>query len=282
MTATILNRGTENQTGGVGRIARVTGPVVDIEFPADSMPDMYNMLKTEVELGGETTTLTLEVSLHIGDGMVRAISMQPTDGLVRGAQVRNTGGPISVPVGDVTKGHVFNTIGEVLNLKEGEQLDIKERWPIHRPSPPFDALEAKTEMFETGIKVIDLLTPYVQGGKIGLFGGAGVGKTVLIQEMIARVARDHQGVSVFAGVGERTREGNDLIEEMAESGVLPQTALVFGQMDEPPGTRLRVALAGLTMAEYFRDVQNQDVLFFIDNIFRFTQAGSEVSTLLGR
>src|SRR4051794_39990598 len=183
MTATILNRGTENETGGVGRIARVTGPVVDIEFPADSMPDMYNMLKTEVALGGETTTLTLEVALHIGDGMVRAISLQPTDGLVRGAQVRDTGGPISVPVGDATKGHVFNALGECLNLEEGEELDVQERWGIHRQAPAFDQLEAKTEMFETGIKVIDLLTPYVQGGKIGLFGGAGVGKTVLIQEM---------------------------------------------------------------------------------------------------
>src|SRR3954449_6417110 len=282
MTATILNRGTENQTGGVGRIARVTGPVVDIEFPADSMPDMYNMLKTEVELGGEPTTLTLEVALRIGDGMVRAISMQPTDGLVRGSQVRDTGGPITVPVGDVTKGHVFNMLGEPLNLEEGEVLDVKERWGIHRKAPNFDELESKTEMFETGIKVIDLLTPYVQGGKIGLFGGAGVGKTVLIQEMIYRVANNHSGVSVFAGVGERTREGNDLIGEMTETGVINQTALVFGQMDEPPGTRLRVALSALTMAEYFRDVQGQDVLLFIDNIFRFTQAGSEVSTLLGR
>ena len=226
--------------------------------------------------------LSLEVAQHIGDGMVRAIALQPTDGLVRGAQVRDTGSPITVPVGDVTKGHVFNMLGEALNLEEGEELDVKERWSIHRKAPDFDQLEAKTEMFETGIKVIDLLTPYVQGGKIGLFGGAGVGKTVLIQEMIARVAKDHGGVSVFAGVGERTREGNDLIAEMEEAGVIGQTALVFGQMDEPPGTRLRVALSALTMAEYFRDVQNQDVLLFIDNIFRFTQAGSEVSTLLGR
>src|SRR3954464_11875867 len=282
MTATIENRATENTVGGVGRIARVTGPVVDIEFPPDSMPDMYNMLTTEVELSGEKHTLTLEVALHIGDGMVRAISMQPTDGLVRGAQVQDSGGPISVPVGDVTKGHVFNALGQPLNLEEGEKLEITERWGIHRKAPAFDQLESKTEMFETGIKVIDLLTPYVQGGKIGLFGGAGVGKTVLIQEMIARVAKDHGGVSVFAGVGERTREGNDLIAEMTEAGVIGQTALVFGQMDEPPGTRLRVALSALTMAEYFRDVQNQDVLLFIDNIFRFTQAGSEVSTLLGR
>jgi F-type H+-transporting ATPase subunit beta len=275
-------RGTQHEAGGVGRIARVTGPVVDIEFPSDSMPDMYNMLTTQLELGGDTRTLTLEVALHIGDGMVRAISMQPTDGLVRGASVQDTGGPITVPVGDVTKGHVFNTLGDCLNLEENETLEVKERWGIHRKAPDFDQLESKTEMFETGIKVIDLLTPYVQGGKIGLFGGAGVGKTVLIQEMIARVAKDHGGVSVFAGVGERTREGNDLIEEMKDAGVIGQTALVFGQMDEPPGTRLRVALSALTMAEYFRDVQSQDVLLFIDNIFRFTQAGSEVSTLLGR
>ena len=213
---------------------------------------------------------------------MRAIALKPTDGLVRGQEVRDTGGPITVPVGDVTKGKVFNVIGEVLNLKEGEKIEITERWPIHRKPPAFDQLESKTELFETGIKVIDLLTPYVLGGKIGLFGGAGVGKTVLIQEMIQRVAQDHGGVSVFAGVGERTREGNDLIAEMEEAGVFDKTALVFGQMDEPPGTRLRVALSALTMAEYFRDVQNQDVLLFIDNIFRFTQAGSEVSTLLGR
>jgi F-type H+/Na+-transporting ATPase subunit beta len=282
MTATVNDEKTEQEAGGVGRVARVIGPVVDVEFAIDDMPEMYNALHVDLELGGDKRTLTLEVAQHIGDGMVRAISMQLADGLVRGAPVTDTGGPITVPVGDVTKGHVFNTIGDCLNLKEGEELDITERWPIHRNAPAFDQLEPKTEMFHTGIKVIDLLTPYVQGGKIGLFGGAGVGKTVLIQEMIARVARDHQGVSVFAGVGERTREGNDLIEEMTESGVIAQTALVFGQMDEPPGTRLRVALAGLTMAEYFRDVQQQDVLLFIDNIFRFTQAGSEVSTLLGR
>jgi F-type H+-transporting ATPase subunit beta len=282
MTATVNDTDVDQAELADGRVARVIGPVIDIEFPTDSIPDMYNALKVDVLLGDDERTLTLEVSLHIGDGMVRAISMQPTDGLVRGAPVRNTGGPISVPVGDVTKGHVFNTIGECINLKEGERLEVKERWPIHRSAPAFDTLEAKTEMFETGIKVIDLLTPYVLGGKIGLFGGAGVGKTVLIQEMIARVALDHQGVSVFAGVGERTREGNDLITEMTESEVIHQTALVFGQMDEPPGSRLRVALSALTMAEYFRDVQGQDVLLFIDNIFRFTQAGSEVSTLLGR
>jgi len=266
---------------GTGRVARVIGPVVDIEFPADSMPAIFNALHVDVTLSGEKRMLTLEVAQHIGDNLVRAISMQPTDGMVRGASVSDTGSAISVPVGDVTKGHVFNTLGESLDVPTSS-LDIKERWPIHRTAPAFDQLESKTEMFETGIKVIDLLTPYVRGGKIGLFGGAGVGKTVLIQEMIYRVAEDHDGVSVFAGVGERTREGNDLIDEMTESGVIDKTALVFGQMDEPPGTRLRVALSALTMAEYFRDVQKQDVLLFIDNIFRFTQAGSEVSTLLGR
>ncbi|MER5179882.1 F0F1 ATP synthase subunit beta [Streptomyces sp. NPDC002896] len=273
---------TVETAAATGRVARVIGPVVDVEFPVDAMPEIYNALHVEVAdpaNAGEKKTLTLEVAQHLGDGLVRTISMQPTDGLVRQAPVTDTGSAISVPVGDFTKGKVFNTIGEVLNVDETYE---GERWPIHRKAPNFDQLESKTEMFETGVKVIDLLTPYVKGGKIGLFGGAGVGKTVLIQEMIYRVANNHDGVSVFAGVGERTREGNDLIEEMSESGVIDKTALVFGQMDEPPGTRLRVALAGLTMAEYFRDVQKQDVLFFIDNIFRFTQAGSEVSTLLGR
>ncbi|WP_281965666.1 F0F1 ATP synthase subunit beta [Serinicoccus marinus] len=282
MTATTEAPSTEQTQGAVGRLARIIGPVVDVEFPPGQMPALYNLLTTQVEVGGDTKNVNLEVAQDIGDNMVRAISLQPTDGLVRGAQVQDTGGPITVPVGDVTLGHVFNATGDVLDLPEGETLEVNERWGIHRQAPPFDQLESKTQMFETGIKVIDLLTPYVQGGKIGLFGGAGVGKTVLIQEMIARVARDHGGVSVFAGVGERTREGNDLIVEMEEAGVLGQTALVFGQMDEPPGTRLRVALSALTMAEYFRDVQKQDVLLFIDNIFRFTQAGSEVSTLLGR
>ncbi len=267
---------------GVGRVSRVIGPVVDIEFPAEAMPEIYNALHVDVTIGEQTRTLTLEVAQHLGDNLVRAISMQPTDGMVRGSVVTDTGGPITVPVGDNTKGHVFNTIGDVLNLKEGETFEAIDRWGIHRKAPAFDQLESKTEMFETGIKVIDLLTPYVLGGKIGLFGGAGVGKTVLIQEMIYRVAENFGGVSVFAGVGERTREGNDLITEMTETGVIDKTALVFGQMDEPPGTRLRVALSALTMAEYFRDVQGQDVLLFIDNIFRFTQAGSEVSTLLGR
>jgi F-type H+-transporting ATPase subunit beta len=279
----------EEKATGVGRIARVTGPVVDIEFPHDSIPEMYNALKTTITIEGVGTEITLEVAQHLGDDLVRAIALNPTDGLVRGQEVRDTGAAISVPVGDVTKGKVFNVIGDVLNYDaddhtkvNGETFEITERWPIHRKPPAFDQLESKTELFETGIKSIDLLTPYVQGGKIGLFGGAGVGKTVLIQEMIQRVAQDHGGVSVFAGVGERTREGNDLIAEMEEAGVFDKTALVFGQMDEPPGTRLRVALSALTMAEYFRDVQNQDVLLFIDNIFRFTQAGSEVSTLLGR
>ncbi|MGH8837377.1 MAG: F0F1 ATP synthase subunit beta [Actinomycetes bacterium] len=273
---------TEQTATGTGRVARVIGPVVDVEFSIDAMPEIYNALHVERTLGEDTRTLTLEVAQHIGDNMIRAISMQPTDGLVRGAVVADTGGPISVPVGDVTKGKVFNVLGEPLNLAEGEQLEVTERWPIHRKPPAFDQLEPRTEMFETGIKVLDLLTPYVKGGKIGLFGGAGVGKTVLIQEMIYRVAKQFEGVSVFAGVGERTREGNDLILEMEETEVIGDTALVFGQMDEPPGTRLRVGLAALTMAEYFRDVQKQDVLLFIDNIFRFTQAGSEVSTLLGR
>jgi len=284
MTATVSEQETagDDAPGGVGRVARVTGPVVDVEFAVDEIPEIYNALTVDVSLGDDEHTLTLEVEQHIGDGVVRTVSMRPTDGLVRGARVTDSGSPITVPVGDETLGHVFSTIGDCLNLEENETLDVKERWSIHRKAPAFDQLESKTEMFHTGIKVIDLLTPYVLGGKIGLFGGAGVGKTVLIQEMIARVARDHEGVSVFAGVGERTREGNDLITEMTESEVIGQTALVFGQMDEPPGARLRVALSGLTMAEYFRDVQNQDVLLFIDNIFRFTQAGSEVSTLLGR
>src|SRR3954449_2261618 len=282
MTATVEEKNTGAGEGAGGRIARVIGPVVDIEFPVDSMPDMYNKLECEFELAGDKHLLSLEVAQHIGDGMVRAISLQPTDGLVRGATVTDTGGPISVPVGDVTLGHLFNMLGEPLNLEEGEKLEITARWGIHRKAPAFDQLESKTQMFETGIKVIDLLTPYVQGGKIGLFGGAGVGKTVLIQEMITRVAKNFGGTSVFAGVGERTREGNDLITEMTESGVINDTALVFGQMDEPPGTRMRVGLSALTMAEYFRDEQDQDVLLFIDNIFRFTQAGSEVSTLLGR
>jgi F-type H+-transporting ATPase subunit beta len=246
------------------------------------MPDLETALLVDIDTDdGVQRTITLEVALHIGDNTVRAISLKPTDGLRRGTKVRNTGEPISVPVGDVTKGRVWNVTGECLN-DDISKIQITERWPIHRSAPAFDELEPKTQMLETGIKVLDLLTPYVQGGKIGLFGGAGVGKTVLIQEMIYRIAHNFGGTSVFAGVGERTREGNDLIHEMIEAGVMKDTALVFGQMDEPPGTRLRVALSALTMAEYFRDVEKQDVLLFIDNIFRFTQAGSEVSTLLGR
>ncbi len=282
MTAQTAEHGaTSVAPGATGRIARVIGPVVDVEFPADAIPTIYNALTTELTVNGETRTITFETSQHLGDNLVRAISLQATDGLVRGAAVVDTGAPISVPVGDGVKGHIFNVLGEPLDVP-ADKLEISERWPIHRSAPNFADLEGSTEMLETGIKVIDLLTPYIKGGKIGLFGGAGVGKTVLIQEMITRVARNFGGTSVFAGVGERTREGNDLWVEMEEAGVLKDTALVFGQMDEPPGTRLRVALSGLTMAEYFRDVQNQDVLLFIDNIFRFTQAGSEVSTLLGR
>ena len=281
MTSTINETGTGATTGAVGRIARITGPVIDAEFPADAMPDIYNALTVQLTLNGKTNTVTFETAQHLGENMIRAIAMQATDGLVRGQEVTDTGAPISVPVGDVVKGHIFNALGESLDVDISE-LDVQERWPIHRQPPHFADLESSTEMMETGIKVIDLLTPYIQGGKIGLFGGAGVGKTVLIQEMITRVARNFGGTSVFAGVGERTREGNDLWVEMDEADVLKDTALVFGQMDEPPGTRLRVALSGLTMAEYFRDVQKQDVLLFIDNIFRFSQAGMEVSTLLGR
>ncbi len=282
MTATVESTaGGQPTVGQEGQVARVTGPVVDVEFASEQMPGIYNALHVDVTLDGETRTLTLEVAQHIGENMVRAISMQPTDGLVRGATVTDTGGPITVPVGDITKGHVFNVLGETLDVPTAS-LKVSERWGIHRDPPDFDKLEPRTEILETGIKVLDLLTPYVKGGKIGLFGGAGVGKTVLIQEMITRVAKNFSGVSVFAGVGERTREGNDLFLEMTESGVIKDTALVFGQMDEPPGTRLRVGLSALTMAEYFRDVQGQDVLLFIDNIFRFVQAGSEVSTLLGR
>ena len=267
--------------GNVGRVSRVIGPVVDIEFAAEQIPEITNKLTVDATVMGETRSIPMEVALHVGENMVRAIALKPTDGIRRGAEVTDTGAPISVPVGDVTKGHVWNVTGDVLNV-DPSSIEVTERWPIHRDPPKFDQLESKTEMLQTGIKVLDLLTPYVQGGKIGLFGGAGVGKTVLIQEMIYRIAHNFGGTSVFAGVGERTREGNDLIMEMDEAGVLKDTALVFGQMDEPPGTRLRVALSALTMAEYFRDVQNQDVLLFIDNIFRFTQAGSEVSTLLGR
>ena len=280
MTA-IAEKSAEVKPGATGRVLRVIGPVVDVEFPPDGMPRILNALTMDVEVMGNKRTMTLEVELHIGDNTVRAIALKPTDGIVRGQEVKDTGAPIMVPVGEVTKGKVWNVTGEVLNV-DPASFEVTEYWPIHRNPPAFDQLESKTEQLYTGIKVLDLLTPYVKGGKIGLFGGAGVGKTVLIQEMIFRIAHNFGGTSVFAGVGERTREGNDLIFEMEDAGVLKDTALVFGQMDEPPGTRLRIALTGLTMAEYFRDVMGQDVLLFIDNIFRFTQAGSEVSTLLGR
>ena len=265
-----------------GRVVTVAGPVVDVEFPADAIPQINTCLSMTIDTGGESIEVRAEVAQQIGDNRVRAICLKPTDGLRRGTAVRNTGAGITVPVGDKVLGHVFNVIGEPLDITSEELGEVAERWEIHRPAPDFDTLEPSALMFETGIKVIDLLTPYKQGGKIGLFGGAGVGKTVLITEMIRRVAQNHGGVSVFAGVGERTREGTDLFLEMGESGVLEKAALCFGQMDEPPGVRLRVALSALTMAEYFRDVQQQDVLLFVDNIFRFTQAGSEVSTLLGR
>jgi F-type H+/Na+-transporting ATPase subunit beta len=265
--------------GGTGRIVRVIGPVVDVEFAPDELPQIHHAVTVDRTLDGETTTITCEVAQHLGDAMVRAIALQPTDGLIRGAPVIDTGSPLLMPVGEKTLGHVLNVLGKAL---DDPDFEPDERWPIHRHAPPFDQLEPRTEMFETGIKVIDLLEPYVRGGKIGMFGGAGVGKTVVIQEMIYRVAEEHAGVSVFAGVGERTREGNDLFLDMKETGVINKTALVFGQMDEPPGVRLRVGLAALTIAEYFRDEMNQDVLLFIDNIFRFVQAGSEVSTLLGR
>ena len=281
MTATYNDSVSAPTQGATGRIARVIGPVVDVEFPAGQVPEIYNALTTELTLDGRTRTITFETAQHLGDSIVRAISLQQTDGLVRGQAVVDTGAPISVPVGDGVKGHLFNVLGDALDVPNSE-IKADTYWPIHRAAPGFAELEGSTEMLETGIKSIDLLTPYIKGGKIGLFGGAGVGKTVLIQEMITRVARNFGGTSVFTGVGERTREGNDLWVEMEEAGVLKDTALVFGQMDEPPGTRLRVALTGLTMAEYFRDVQNQDVLLFIDNIFRFIQAGSEVSALLGR
>ncbi|MEA2900342.1 MAG: F-type H+/Na+-transporting ATPase subunit beta [Actinomycetota bacterium] len=266
-----------------GHVVAIAGPVVDVEFPPGNLPEINYAVTMEVEVDGETILITAEVAQHIGESRVRAICMKPTDGLRRGTPVKNTGHGITVPVGPGVLGHVFNVIGEPLDTK-GEPVTegIKAYWDIHRPSPPFADLEPRSEMFETGITVSDLWAPYVKGGKIGLYGGAGVGKTVIIQEMIRRVAEQHGGVSVFAGVGERTREGNDLWLEMQETGVIEKAALVYGQMDEPPGVRLRVALSALTMAEYFRDEEHQDVLLFVDNIFRFVQAGSEVSTLLGR
>jgi F-type H+/Na+-transporting ATPase subunit beta len=264
-----------------GRVISVLGPVIDAEFSPDSLPEIDDALKIRREgVEGQRNVITAEVAHHIGHSRVRAICLQPTDGLTRGARVINTGQPIAVPVGREILGRVLNVNGEVIDKRK--RVDIKQRWPIHRDPPEFKDLEPKTQMLETGLKVIDLLEPYVQGGKVGMFGGAGVGKTVVIKEMIARFAMLHGGVSMFAGVGERTREGNDLWLEMEEAGVLDKTALVFGQMDEPPGVRLRVGLSALTIAEYFRDEERQDVLLFVDNIFRFSQAGSEVSTLLGR
>ncbi|WP_042143854.1 F0F1 ATP synthase subunit beta [Paucisalibacillus sp. EB02] len=261
----------------LGHVTQVMGPVVDVKFEDGKLPEIYNALTVKLVEG----TLTLEVALHLGDNSVRTIAMASTDGLQRGMQVENLGRPISVPVGDVTLGRVFNVLGDKIDLDpelpEGIRLD-----PIHRAAPKYEDLSTETEILETGIKVVDLLAPYIKGGKIGLFGGAGVGKTVLIQELINNIAQEHGGISVFAGVGERTREGNDLYYEMKDSGVITKTAMVFGQMNEPPGARMRVALTGLTMAEYFRDEKGADVLLFIDNIFRFTQAGSEVSALLGR
>jgi F-type H+-transporting ATPase subunit beta len=278
MTMTEATTGTDRKDG---RVVGIAGPVIDVEFPRGSIPELNSAVEFDILLEGEKITVLAEVAQQLGQGRIRAVCMKPTDGLKRGTPVRNTGRGISVPVGDKVLGHIWNVWGQPLD-EAPEGFEQMERWDIHRPAPDFAALEPSARMFETGIKVIDLLTPYVAGGKIGLFGGAGVGKTVLITEMINRVASQHGGVSVFAGVGERTREGTDLRLEMMESGVFEKAALVFGQMDEPPGVRLRVALSALTMAEYFRDVQNQDVLLFVDNIFRFVQAGSEVSTLLGR
>ncbi|MEW8967444.1 F0F1 ATP synthase subunit beta [Exiguobacterium alkaliphilum] len=271
-----------NEYGMKGRVVAVMGPVIDVKFD-NHLPNIYNALKvTHVATSAEDVSvdLTLEVAIHLGDDTVRTIAMDSTDGVRRGMEVLDLGSPISVPVGEETLGRVFNVLGNPIDDKEVSPT--VRRSPIHRQAPTFDELSTKVEILETGIKVVDLLAPYIKGGKIGLFGGAGVGKTVLIQELINNIAQEHSGISVFAGVGERTREGNDLFHEMTDSGVIKQTAMVFGQMNEPPGARLRVALTGLTMAEYFRDEQGQDVLLFVDNIFRFTQAGSEVSALLGR
>src|ERR687894_2610955 len=263
-----------------GTVEEIQGVVVEVAFPAEHLPEIYNALEIDLERDGDATTLVCEVQQHLGDDRVRAVAMDTTDGLARGAEVVDTGGPITVPVGDGTLGRIFNLLGEPIDL--AGDVEYTERWPIHRPAPDVENLTPTTEMFETGIKVVDLLAPYAKGGKVGLFGGAGVGKTVLIQELINNLAKEHGGLSAFCGVGERSREGNDLWLEMTESGVIDKTMLVFGQMNEPPGARMRVALSGLTMAEYFRDVEGQDVLLFIDNIFRFVQAGSEVSALLGR
>ena len=262
----------------IGKIVQILGPVVDVEFASDALPEIYSAIQGTV--AEQKLDLTLEVAQHLGNDTVRCVAMSSTDGLQRGMQALDTGAPITVPVGPVTLGRIFNVLGQPID--NGAEVQSDTNYPIHRPAPAFVDQDPSTHMLETGIKVIDLLAPYAKGGKIGLFGGAGVGKTVLIQELINNIAMEHGGLSVFAGVGERTREGNDLWNEMKESGVIDKMAMVFGQMNEPPGARLRVGLAGLTMAEYFRDVQNQDVLLFIDNIFRFTQAGSEVSALLGR
>jgi F-type H+-transporting ATPase subunit beta len=267
-----------------GKIVQIIGPVVDVEFEPGQLPAIYNALEVQgvenKDVFAYSQRLVLEVAQHLGEGQVRAVAMAATEGLTRGMAVSDTGSPITIPVGNETLGRILNIVGEPVD--KGPAIQTKKMYPIHRPAPPFDEQSTKVEMFETGIKVVDLLEPYTKGGKTGLFGGAGVGKTVLIQELINNIAKQHGGISVFAGVGERTREGNDLYHEMKESGVIEKTALIFGQMTEPPGSRLRVALTGLTAAEYFRDEENQDVLLFIDNIFRFTQAGSEVSALLGR
>jgi F-type H+-transporting ATPase subunit beta len=265
----------------VGRVVQVIGPVLDVEFEPEHLPEIYNAIQIEDASGPIPVKLTAEVQQHIGQNQVRAVAMSTTDGVTRGMEVRDTGGAITAPVGEAPLGRILNVLGEPVDGGPPLPADV-ERWPIHRPTPKFTDLEPKTEIFETGIKVIDLIAPFVKGGKIGLFGGAGVGKTVVIQELINNVAKGHGGRSVFCGVGERTREGNDLYLEFKEAKILENVALIYGQMNEPPGARLRVGLTGLTIAEYFRDVQRQDVLLFIDNIFRFTQAGSEVSALLGR
>ena len=292
--ATTQTQAEQQQSGDAafGTVEEVQGVVVEVSFPDENLPEIYNALEIEIERketkGGEAqpedeggnTKLVLEVQQHLGDDRVRAVAMDATDGLSRGVKVRDTGGPITVPVGEVTLGRIFNLLGDPID--GAGEVKAEERWPIHRPAPSVEDLTPTREIFETGIKVVDLLAPYARGGKVGLFGGAGVGKTVLIQELIHNLAQEHGGLSAFCGVGERSREGNDLWLEMSESGVIDKTMLVFGQMNEPPGARMRVALSGLTMAEYFRDQGGQDVLLFIDNIFRFVQAGSEVSALLGR
>ncbi len=288
MEAATETKEEQQGNGSVGTIEEVQGVVVEVAFPPDELPEIYNALEVTIkvehhegeEVEGGDTKLVLEVQQHLGDDRVRAVAMDATDGLSRGVEVRDTGGPITVPVGEGTLGRIFNLLGDPID--EAGDVEYEERWPIHRPAPSVENLTPTREMFETGIKVVDLLAPYAKGGKVGLFGGAGVGKTVLIQELIHNLAKEHGGLSAFCGVGERSREGNDLWLEMTESGVIDKTMLVFGQMNEPPGARMRVALSGLTMAEYFREQGGQDVLLFIDNIFRFVQAGSEVSALLGR